>query len=457
MALVYDPRTGTMVDDGRGVPGNPARAAAMQAQFAQPVTGPRGLVGAQPTPPAANPNAINIGQAAGDLLLGGLSTVPAAIADVARSGATRLLGGDVNTLPGGEFARTNAAVNRAAGGLGQLGTANSQFLDQTQASLLGSLGAQPATATPAPVAAPQPTPADEVVAGLPVTAPTPAPAMLDTQAINAQIATSLAGLRPAASTTQASVRGDYNMQNTDLGALRGRAAPTNGINFGFGVDGGETARQYLDRMAQVDQQRAAQRQLTSLNNEARWARESITDNASVGTIAAARQQLAALNPQINALTQNQGALSQLGLRNQGDLAVAGLQNQGAMARADLTGQYGLAQADLTGQYGLGAAGVKAQGSLAEQRAKAASPESQASLARANLSNLQLSLAQAALERGDVNGAVGIASGKGAPNQRIAEDMFGNPIGTYDAQGNLIPYTEEQLAEYRRVSGLAQGR
>lgn len=456
MALVYDPRTGMLVDDGTGVPGNPTRAAQMQAQFAQPVTGPRGVVGAQPVS-GANPNAINIGGAVGDVVLGGLSTIPAAVADAARVGATQLLGGDTSSLAGGAYARTNAATDRVTGGLNALGQANSQLFGDVRSGLLGALGAAPAAPAQVPTlvpAVPAPVAATESVAQPAATQP----ALLDVGPINEQIATSLAALRPqAAAPATAPERGNYNMQNTDLGALRQRAAPTNGVNFGFGVNGNETARQYLDRMDQVDQQRALQGQQRMLSNEAALARQALSGNPSVGEAVAARGVLASVNPQLQAITQVQGGLAQTGMRNRGELATTTLQNQGALQRAELAGQYGLAQADLTGQYGLGAAGLRAQGTVAAQQAKLNSPESQNSLAQAQLRGLQLELARGALARGETNQAVGILSGRGTPNARIAEDFLGNPIGTYDAEGNFVPYTPEQLAQYRQSSGLAQGR
>lgn len=478
MALVYDPRTGRLVEDGTGVPGNPVRAAAMQAQMNQPVTGPRGVMTqpatvpeipefpipttmgptTSPTPArrGPNPNAIDVGGAALDTVLGGLSVLPAAALDVARTGATQLLGGDTSTLSGGAYARTNAALNRMSGGLGALGEANSQFLDQVQSGLLGVVGAQrPAAQAVAPVAA-TPRAAPAPVVPTPETPPA-APALLDVSTINSQIAQSLAGLRPEAGVTQPEQRGVYNAQNTNLATLQARANNSNGINFGFGVNGAETARQYLDRMQSVDQERALQRQQRGLMNEARWARQAMSGNATVGEIAAARSQLAALNPQINNLMQGQAGLAQTALGNQGNLAAAELQAAGALERTALAGEYALQQADLAGQYGLDAADLRAQGALAEQLASANSPESQASLAQAQLRQLQLALATQALGMGDPDRAAALVTGKGVPNARIAEDMLGNPIGTYDAAGNLIPYTEQQLAEYRRVSGLAQGR
>ena len=68
MALVYDPRTGKMVDYGTGT--------------------------------AAQP--INVGGALGRAYLGSLAAVPAVALDAARRGVTNLAGGDVNTLPGGQ-------------------------------------------------------------------------------------------------------------------------------------------------------------------------------------------------------------------------------------------------------------------------------------------------------------------------------------------------------------------
>jgi len=434
MALVYDPLTGKMVDDGRGVPGNPARAAAMQAQYNQPVTGPRGVVGAAPVSNVI-PNAINVGGAAADVLLGGLSTIPAAALDVARTGATQLLGGDTSTLSGGAYARTNAAVNRMSGGLDALGQASGQLFGQAQAGLLGALGAQPATPG---VTTPRAAVATPVVAPLIPAAPAPAaaPAMLDTTAINAQIAESLGGLRPQGTSLQASVRGNYNAQNTDLGALAQRAAPTNGINFGFGVGGAETAQQYLARMQQVDQQRAAQRQQTGLMNEARWARHTLANNPTVGEMAGARAQLAALNPQINTLMQNQGGLAQMGLRNQGDLATTGLQNEGLLLRAGMDAQARLGAADIAGQYGLREAALKSEASQIELRLESMTPTSRKASAEAALLETRLNAIRDEVEAGGYNNSDVVAATR-AGQERA-------PVPTIDPITG-VPYTADEIA------------
>ena len=173
MALVLDPATGLYVEDGlpaqpgiARVPGNPTRAAAMQAQAQQPVYGPNNppprqtsfdVTNTPAAQPRANPNAINVGQAAADVALGAISTPVAALADLARFRGTQALGGDVGTLEGGVNPRLTAAQNRISGGLSQLGQATSQAfqpiseaLSGARSTALGALGAQAAQPAPQP-------------------------------------------------------------------------------------------------------------------------------------------------------------------------------------------------------------------------------------------------------------------------------------------------------------------
>jgi hypothetical protein len=151
----------------------------------------------------------------------------------------------------------------------------------------------------------------------------------------------------------------------------------------------------------------------------------------------------------------QGA--QLTQRGQVETQLAELQNAGALTRAELDAQARLASADLTGQYGLAGRQAAAEATLGAARLKEGGATSQNAAAQAQLRQLQLQLALDQLGAGDLDAAASIVTGSGRPNQRIALDMLQNPIGTYDAAGNLIPYTPAQLEAYRQASGLAQGR
>lgn len=503
MALVYDPRTGKLVDDGSDVPGNPARAAAMQAQFNQPVTGPRSAVppvqppvlagtgtvdrsparslpapagdnparaaamqaqydqpvtgprgavqpagagvqtayssnpllrrmqaaadsdrqryfkeqadradrlretidhetsralataydqaagynkaasltapttypeipefntpvtapAATPVAPAAptstvNPNAINVGGALGQAYLGSMAAVPATALDALRRGATSLVGGDVNSLPGGPTALRDRAFGAMDQGLSQLGQANANLWGNLQAAGRNALGVQAAPAAQPPAAAPAaapepapaaPAPAPAAPAPAPAAAPEPAPTVPAPQSVS----------------VQAPVRGDYNMTNTS----RGTGAPANnGINFGFGVNGRETARQYLDRMALVDQQRSAERQRArndveriTLEREVRG-RDPFARRAARARSAELAASETAMFDRANNATmdaaKNAAALQQAQIQAQ-------IQGQFGLAAEQMRGQFGLQEAELTGQFGVESATAQALGRVAQ--------------------------------------------------------------------------------------------
>uniref|UniRef100_A0A6M3X419 Uncharacterized protein n=1 Tax=viral metagenome TaxID=1070528 RepID=A0A6M3X419_9ZZZZ len=512
MALVYDPRTGTMVDDGKGVPGNPARAAAMQAQYNQPVTGPRtvvplvqppvlagmgtvdrgparslpaptgnnpalaaamqaqynqpvtgprglvsgvaaplaypevpefsspGIAAPAPAAPAAvsarNPNAINVGGAFGQAYLGSMAAVPATALDALRRGATSLVGGDVNSLPGGPTALSDRAFGAMDQGLGQLGQANASLWDNLQSAGRNALGVQ---AAPAAGLAPP-----RVIA--PTVAPTPAPAAVAPAPYNAYEDPNHPINRAPSQglSASASMRGNYNAQNTDLGSLTERAAPTNGINFGFGVGGAETAQQYLARMQTVDQQRAAQRQQTGLMNEARWARHTLANNPTVGEMAGARAQLAALNPQINTLMQNQGGLAQMGLRNQGDLATAGLQNEGLLQRADMDAQARLGAADIAGQYGLREAQMTSEANTLKLRLESMTPAARKSSAEAALLETRLNAILAQLNTPGSGYSLGDVVADAKSGQQPMPEIPADTISGTPLTPEIVRLQQEEL-------------
>lgn len=145
-------------------PGNPERAARMQAQFDQPVT--KG--GAQPTanqPVAAGipsprqstdpgfwengGNRVkNFQTGAVQTGLSGLAHIPAVLADSARIATTEIFGGDSETLTGGKWKATSAANKSFNNGLDRVGSA----FDGAASSALGLLGAQPDAAAPSAAA-----------------------------------------------------------------------------------------------------------------------------------------------------------------------------------------------------------------------------------------------------------------------------------------------------------------
>ena len=538
MALVYDPRTGKLVDDGSGVPGNPARAAAMQAQYNQPVTGPRSVVplvqppvlagmgtvdrgparslpaptgdnpalaaamqaqynqpvtgprgvvtpgqpitpffnvqqlpdygnpGAvpyaqrqaeyaqrNPAPPApvapptypdvpefnsppvapraapapvapaaptsmANPNAINVGGALGQAYLGSMAAVPATALDALRRGLTNLAGGDVNTLPGGPTALGDRAFGAIDQGLGDFAQANRDLGSAIGRGVRGLLGVQEAQA---PAATPAPTPTVPRAA-----APTPAPAApaptmqvppLDIGGLNAQLSQTVTSQRaeptvPALPSPQSA-----------------------GLNFGFG-GGNETARQYLDRMQLVDQQRSLAGQQRALSNEAGWARHTLANNPSVGEMAAARAQLAALNPQIRTLTEAQAGLTQTGLRNQGDLATTGLQNEGLLQRAVMDADARTQAAAITGQYGLREAALKAEADQLELALESMTPTARKASAEAALLETRLNAIRDEVQAGGLNN-LGVVAATRAGQER-------EPVPVIDPLTG-VPYTADEIA------------
>lgn len=411
MALVYDPATGRMVDDG------------------QPV---------------------NVGRSLGNIALGATTAVPATLLDAARRGVTTALGGDVATLPGGADFYSSRAFGTLDQGLSNFGEANASLGRNVQRGLLGLVGAQPAAPAVAPPAEPV-----SAVRAAPVAAAAPAAPtgdMLgeaDVAAINQQIATSLGALRQPTG-LQPATRGDYNQRNTPVGVPQ-----TNGINFGFGVNGAPTAAQYLAQMQVVDQQRAQRRRATLAGLEQQRAVDDLRNARTPLEIRQAQRVVDAVTPVAQQEAAAASELAQLGQRGTAEQQIAALQTEGAMARTVAEGQNRLAAADLTGQYGLLGRQSAADATVQAAALRNTSGTNQNAAVQAQLRQLQFDLAMDALNNGDLEAAASIASGRGVQNQRIALDMLGNPVGTYDAAGNLVPYTAAQLAEYRRASGLAQ--
>ncbi len=386
MALVYDPRTGKMVDDGTGT--------------------------------AAQP--INVGGALGQAYLGSLAAVPAAAFDTVRRGLTNLAGGDVNTLPGGPAFYSDQAFGAIDQGLGNFAQANRDLGSAIGRGVRGLLGVQEAQA---PVATPAPTPTVPRAAAPTPPAPTApaAPTMqvppLDIGGLNAQLSQTVAAQRaeptvPALPSPQSA-----------------------GLNFGFG-GGNETARQYLDRMQLVDQQRSLAGQQRALSNEAGWARHTLANNPSVGEMAAARAQLAALNPQIRTLTEAQAGLTQTGLRNQGDLAVTGAQNAGLLQRAAMDADARTQAAAITGQYGLREAALNAEADQLELALESMTPTARKASAEAALLETRLNAIRDEVQAGGLNN-LGVVAATRAGQER-------EPVPVIDPLTG-VPYTADEIA------------
>lgn len=386
MALVYDPRTGKMVDDGTGT--------------------------------AAQP--INVGGALGQAYLGSMAAVPATALDALRRGLTNLAGGDVNTLPGGPTALGDRAFGAIDQGLGDFAQANRDLGSAIGRGVRGLLGVQEAQA---PAATPAPTPTVPRAA-----APTP-PAPTAPAAPTMQVPPlDIGGLNARLSQTVTSQRAEPTAP-----ALP--SPQSAGLNFGFG-GGNETARQYLDRMQLVDQQRSLAGQQRALSNEAGWARHTLANNPSVGEMAAARAQLAALNPQIRTLTEAQAGLTQTGLRSQGDLAVTGAQNAGLLQRAAMEADARTQAAAITGQYGLREAALKAEADQLELALESMTPTARKASAEAALLETRLNAIRDEVQAGGLNN-LGVVAATRAGQER-------EPVPVIDPLTG-VPYTADEIA------------
>lgn len=409
MALKYNPATGKVEDDGLGL---------------QPRQVPAALTTAA---------------------LGAVAAPASAAIDATLTGLTNLFGGDPSTLPGGPSKFSDASQAARDVGLGNLGMAADNYGQAFSRIGLGLLGAQPAALPQpeGPIIPPLPAPPeDTVLAPLPAAPPTPVPAPV---VPTAPVPRALA---PVPTEVQ-------SVQQLDVRA----PAQDAGLTFGFG-GGNETARQYLDRMAVVDQQRAQSKQLQQTNNKIGWATQELgRDNATVGERLAARQQLAALQPLALGLTQA-GDQTKQQLGDNAALQRTQLEADANASAAALQAQTQLGVAGLGAEATLGAAGLRANATQQAALTKAAlsqnSPESQLSSARAELLRIQQGLAQYAMANGDVTGALQAVSGVAPPPLRLLEDDFDNALGTVDAQGNVVVYSDDQLKKNRAASQVAKG-
>jgi hypothetical protein len=202
---------------------------------------------------------------------------------------------------------------------------------------------------------------------------------------NQGIADALAATKPGAGVLQPAQRGNYNMYNTDTAKLPQPVGA--GLTLGFG-GGNETARQYLDRMAVVDQQRAADTERANLLRDYNYAANSITPNSSIGEIAAARGRISALAPILAGQVRNQGELATAGVNARAQAASDASRLQGIQlaTQGDITSR--LLAADITGQYGVQAAQAKGNQALQKVQLEALSPAGRKAAAEAALLETQ---------------------------------------------------------------------
>lgn len=382
----------------------------------------------------------------------GALVYPAALAlDASRRGVTSLVGGDVNTLPGGADYLTRQAEGAMAGGYEDAAGAAASLRGRTASQGRELLGVQQAADTPSAV-----TPA---VAGTPSAAQTQAPAMTNEQVLaqdrantaafvasqpgaptttlspdllaetNQRIASAIEGSRGP---TYANKRGEYSMTGTspDVVADARRRADTGsgGINFGF-APGEATARMqgYAAQDAQRQAAFQAKRQRLDAAVEGIGLRNTIEQATNPQVRRAAQTRLAALETSGNLATQQAGETGRAGIAVDADLARAGVAGQATVAAAQQDAAAQLQAAELTGQFGLKAAQAKAAGSALAELAKADTPQGQLAAQRAALIQQQLSLGQTARDEGDVSG-VFAAYGLSRPAERVYTDpVTGAPL------------------------------
>jgi len=251
---------------------------------------------------------------------------------------------------------------------------------------------------------------------------------LDVASLNRQVAERIELSRPEAGILQPAERGNYNQYNTDQAALAQRAAPTNGINFGFGPD--NTARDYLDAAAVRDAQaaeQAAQRRTTAQNNIRRSQLTNAAQSDDVNERRVALQSLAALDA-----GEQQGAseLANTGrarINLQGQMEQARTAGDAAVQAAQLRSQGTLAGAALGREATLEAARIKASGGVATEQAKATSPTSLLAAQRAQGELQRQQMINDAMQAGDIETAIALAGGGRASDKAYTDPITGAPL------------------------------
>ena len=359
----------------------------------------------------------------------GALVYPAALAlDASRRGVTNLVGGDVNTLPGGADYLARKAEGAMAGGYEDAAGAAASLRGRPASQGRELLGVQQAAVTPS-AAAP-------AVAGTPSAAQTQAPDQASTairqdtaklraynEATNAQFAASDAQQaayqqqltpQPAATPTSPYLpaeSGNYTMQNTDRAALAERAAPTAGLTMGF-APGEATARMQGYAAQDVQRQAAfqAKRQRLDAAVEGIGLRNTIEQATNPQVRRAAQTRLAALETSGNLATQQAGETGRAGIAADADLARARIAGEYGLRGTQMQGEYGLEGQDIAGQYGLQAADIKARSDYAAAAASVDPKKQQEAMLLAARNQQLLD----AIARNDQEAINFLISGKYAP-------------------------------------------
>ena len=324
----------------------------------------------------------------------GALVYPAALAlDASRRGVTSLVGGDVNTLPGGADYLTHKTEGVMASGYEDASGAAASLRGRTAEQGRGLLGVQPTQAAPSASVTP-------VVAGAQPAAQTQAPTTTNEQVLaqdrantaafvasqpgaptttlspdllaetNQRIASAIEGSRGP---TYANKRGEYSMTGTspDVVADAHRRADTGsgGINFGF-APGEATARMqgYAAQDARAREAFQTKRQRLDAAVEGIGLRNTM-EKGNVFERRAAGARMEELQKQGLMATQQEGETGRANIAAGAELERARIAGQYGLLGAQTQGEYGLEGQDIAGKYGLLAADIKAQ---ADQQVAAAS-------------------------------------------------------------------------------------
>ncbi len=454
-------------------------ASAMQAQYDQPVYGPRNpppaQAGVTPTTPPTTRQTAQKGP--GTQLLTGVLGLPVAFGrDVVNQLGTRventargLVGAEQVPLPG--LANTNRLVGQieagAAGVAEQQAALNTTIRNAAGWQPAGSTQTAAATTSTTPTTPTTPTapPTTQRVGQAPAGAVDPASTLSpENQAVIAQDRANLAAAIPPAGEvgkvpmpapqgpTYANERGNYSMTGTspDVIADARRRADTGsgGVNFGFAP--GE-ARSYLDKMAGQDAAKAAQqaerRQAIADDVERIGLRNAMTQGTPQER-RAARQALEALDQRAALTMQQTGETTRAGMGLAAELQRAQATAGANVAAAQAAAAGRLQAAQIEGQYGLQAAMAKQESGLTTEMLKQMSPQARKAALEASLLEQQMLLARDYDARGDYAGrdrALGISQPM-AP--KPIQDVAGNVIGYQTAEGvvPIDPATAAALAK-----------
>lgn len=409
MALVLDPTTGQLVDDGTGPQGRPALTRGTAAPAQQPAIGGAGQRGVVPsytvTPTAGGPRGTGpVITPTEQPSLAAMTTPTATQPQVAASPAPQPA-----VDPQIEAARAEAA--RVRDYRAQLAAGPVPEESAVNIRQVAGEGRAP---------------------GRPVSIPG-LQAVADRLVENSRAPAPIAG-----------ERGNYNMANTSNVDAQGNITsrlrqPDNIIEGGYGQFGGGRAQAYLSRFA-------APRQggMSEASDEVRLRNQLASENPFERR--AAREQVA--NRQ--ALQLDAGATQRQGMQLEAEQLRAQLSGLATLQAAQATAAGRQAAAQTEAQSRVEAAQATALGRLGAAQVSAGSGANSLSQVRAEQIARQLAVAQAAEEMGDLGArdrALGIS--QGAPG-RVQTDALGNPIGISTPTG-VRPLTPEEIAQLRAAS------